>query len=266
MEFLTILLSTLLTLVSPTGLIVDRAGENIIRARFKKVEHLKVRVDNPPAYQILQGKIERLLIAGSGLFPSQDFRIDLLEIETDPIKIDPNSFKKRKPKLKQPFQAGIHLVLKQEDINQALRSPQIKEKLAKISGNFLKYPQLQPGQQLEFINPHLEFLQNNRILIQIEIKEREFPDLLTISAETGLAVIRGHQLQLIQPIILINGQAAPTKLVNAIATGFNTKLDLSRLESRGITARLLQLKITPTRLDMATFIKIEPRFLENHQF
>lgn len=65
MEFFTILLSGLLGLVSPAGLVIDRTAESFIRSRFE-VEQLQVRVDNAPSHQLLQGKVERVLIAGRG--------------------------------------------------------------------------------------------------------------------------------------------------------------------------------------------------------
>ena len=49
MEFLTILLSSLLGLIAPTGLAVDRTAENAIRSQLNKVDRLEVRVDNAPS-------------------------------------------------------------------------------------------------------------------------------------------------------------------------------------------------------------------------
>ena len=60
-------------------------------------------------------------IAGRGLkLKQQDIRIAALDLETDAIDLEPHSLKNRPLKLRRSFQAGVHLVLEQQDINQAL--------------------------------------------------------------------------------------------------------------------------------------------------
>src|SRR4028118_555615 len=115
MELISILLSGLLIFISPAGLVIDRAAENAIRSRLEKAEQLEVRVDNAPVHQTLQGKIERLRIAGRGLWLTKDVRIDTLEVETDPLNIDLQRLRQGKPtllleSLKSPIQSGVRLV------------------------------------------------------------------------------------------------------------------------------------------------------------
>src|SRR4028118_813800 len=93
MEFFTILLSGLLAVLSPVNLVADKVTEGAIRARFNKVEQLKVRIDNAPNYQLIQGKVERVRIAGRGLWLTPDIRIGALEVETDPINVDLQSLR-----------------------------------------------------------------------------------------------------------------------------------------------------------------------------
>ena len=89
MEFLTILLSSLFGLVSPTGLVVEKVTSNAVRSQFARVEQLQVRVDNPPSYQLLQGKVQKVRIAGRGLQLKQlNIRLAVLELKTDPIDLD----------------------------------------------------------------------------------------------------------------------------------------------------------------------------------
>ena len=84
MELFSILLSILLSSISPAGYFIDTTAENAIRNQFNKVEQLQVRVDNVPTHQLIQGKIDRVQIAGRGFWLTENFRIDTLEIETDP--------------------------------------------------------------------------------------------------------------------------------------------------------------------------------------
>lgn len=98
MEFFTLLVSGLLGLVTPVGLVVDRTAENAIRSQLAQVEQLQVRVDNAPTHQLLQGKVERVRVAGRSLqLKWQEVRIAALELETDVIELEPRSLEKNDP-------------------------------------------------------------------------------------------------------------------------------------------------------------------------
>ncbi len=137
MEFFTIFLSSLFGLISPTGLVVESAAEKAVRSQFAQVEKLQVRIDNAPTHQLLNGQVEHIRIAGRGLQLKQlGMRVAVLELESDPIDLNLRNL--RAPKLEQPLQAGVRLVLNQQDINQALRSPKFTAALLNLSINILQ--------------------------------------------------------------------------------------------------------------------------------
>jgi len=252
MEPLTILLSTLIGLISPSGLVLDRVVENTIRSRFVSVESLKVRIDNVPVHQILKGKIDRVRIAGRGMSPIKDVRIEVLELETNPIVLQGLT-----PKLKQPLQAGVRIVLKPEDINQGLRSPLVTSRLRNLGFQFLQRREAQQLKRFDFLNPKVEFLPNRRVRLQAELQEQGYPDKLAIVAEAEPSIELGRTLRLLNPMLLINGKPAPAQITHAIAQGVSNQLDLSRLEN-GITARVLKLEVDPTQIQMTAFVQIRP--------
>lgn len=253
MEFFTILVSSLLALVSPVGLVVDQIALNAIRSQFEKVDQLQVRIDNAPSYQLLQGKVERVRIAGRGLQLKQ-IRIAAMELETDPINLDPRSLG-QKPKLKQPIQAGVRLGLNQRDINQALQSPKVTAMLRNLMISDFSNSS-NSGQRYNFVNPYVEFLANNRLRFQVELTQENVKPL-AITVESGIGVIAGRQIQLLQPIVLVNGEEVPSQVVSAIAANVSQKFDLSNLEASGLKARILQLKVTPQKLEIAAFLRVE---------
>lgn len=255
MEFLTIFLSSLIGLVSPTGLVVDRLAENAIRSQFVLVEQLQVRVDNVPSYQILNGKIDRLRIAGRGLFPIKDLRLEALELETDPIALQRRG---RRFQLKQPIQAGVRLVLKPDDLNQALRSPAITDRLRNLRIQFLQRREAQVG-RYDLQNLKVEFLPSQRVRLQSDLQEQGYPEKLKIVAEAELQVISGRSLRLLNQTILVNGQPAPLPIVKALTDGITNRLDLRRFEKSGITARILKLQVEPTQLQLTAFVQVRPK-------
>jgi hypothetical protein len=254
MELLTILLSSLLSLISPVGILIDRVAETAIRDQLQQAQELQVRVDNAPSHQLLQGRVERVRIAGRNLrLKQQDIQIALLELETDPIEVNPRSFRQRRLKLNRPLQAGVRLVLTQENINKALQSPELIARLRKINLGL-------PGnvQSSDFVNPRVEFLTNNRLRFQVEIREQGKEQPLFVLLETGLDVASGRQIQLIEPIIFLNGEEVPKPFVKIFISNIGQRLDLKNLEPYGLQARILQLKMRKKEIELAAFLRVEP--------
>jgi hypothetical protein len=74
-----------MAIVSPVGAAVDQLAEDALRDQVAAAEELHVRIDNVPTYQILNGRVEHLRIAGRGIFPRQfpELRIESIDLETD---------------------------------------------------------------------------------------------------------------------------------------------------------------------------------------
>jgi len=265
MELFTILLAGLLGILAPFGLITDRITQRVLLERLNKAEHLAVRVDNPPSHQLfLKGRAEKVRVAGRGVYPTKDFRIAVLEVETDPLDIDPRSLGKGIPKLDEPLQAGVRLVLEQKDITRLMQSPQVIARMRGIAkdalGSF--------GSQVEKYNlakPEVTFLQGDRVRLKLELQAKDsFTEKIILVAETGLSVIDGHKLNLIDPALEINGQTIPSQFVSGFLGGMSEDLDLKKFESSGILARILKMEITPNQMELALFLRVDPKspFLE----
>ena len=254
MQFLVILISSLFGLVSPTGLVVEKVATNTVRSQFARVEQLQVRVDNPPSHQLLQGKVHKVRIAGRGLQLKQlNIRLAVLELETDPIDLDISSLRRGSPKLEQPLQTGIRLVLNAQDINQALKSPAVVDKL-QLGLNILQTQPLQQ-QRLQAINPRVEFLPN-LLRLQVELTEAKAPPL-AIKVEMGLNTIAGRQIQIVDPVIYINQEKIPQQIVDAIARNLNKQINLANLEAYGIQSKILKLAIAQEKLEIAAFVRLD---------
>ncbi|MEP0916192.1 DUF2993 domain-containing protein [Leptolyngbya sp. DQ-M1] len=250
MDFFTILLSSLLGILSPTGIVVDRVAETQIRKQLVAAEQLQVRVDNAPSYQIIQGRANLVRIAGRGLFPIQEFRIDTLEAETDPI-----SLQLRSRKLAKPLQAGVRVVLTQADIDRALRSPFVTARLRNLGLQLLRR-QARQIERYDFLNPQLTLLPQNRIRFQIELQEQGDPAKLKIVAEAEPQIVSGRSLQLNNLKVWANNQPSPEPVTRAIEALIRDRTDLRQLEASNITARILNLKLESSRLEVASFVQI----------
>jgi LmeA-like phospholipid-binding len=253
MDAIALLLSTLIGIISPTGVVLDRVAETNLRKRLIAAEQLQVRIDNAPSYQILSGKVDRIRIAGKGLVPVKDFRIDTLEVESDRIFFQRNRFT-----LTKPAQAGIRLVLKPEDINRALESPLITTRLRNLAIRAFRR-QARQIEQYDLINPKITLLPNGVVRLQIELREQGYPENLKILAEAKPKMLAGRILQAQDLKIFANGQPAPEPIVNAIAKGLSERFDLAQLEKSGMTARILNFKIEPSTLEVSAFVQMRSR-------
>lgn len=262
MELLSILLSALIGIVSPTGLVLDQVVEDVLRGRFNRVEQLEVRVDQATTLQTLQGQVNKIRIAGRGLYPIPEFRIAVLDIETDPIDINIGSLRQGLPQLDEPLQGGVNLVLTEADINRLLQSPRITERIRNFGINLLSAPQAIQAQQYSLINPRVTFLEGDRLRAEFSIQDQQSLEQLDLQVESGLALVTPYQLQLVEPTVLVNGQPAPSQLVNKLSEGVSQRLDLRSLQD-GISVRLLQLEVEAQSLQAAAFVRVEPTVLSS---
>lgn len=257
-ELLTILLSALLAVVSSVGIITDRVLTGAIRSRLQRAEQLQVRVDNRPNYQLVQGKVERVRLAGRGLWLTPEIRIAALDVETDPIHLDLKRLggadaSAPQSSLQRPLQAGLRLVLTESDLERALQSPAGLARLQQLSSRLFG----QFAERYEFLNPQVKFLRDDRISVQIEIVEAEAPPLV-VTLESGLKFVAGHSLELIEPEVRVDGTALPASLVTGLTRDIGQRLDLRTLEAVGVTARLLKFEVRESELEVAAFVRVSP--------
>lgn len=260
MEWLTIILAGLLSILTPTGLIVDSVIEHSLRQQVKHVDTLEVRVDNVPSYQALSGKLDRIRIASRGIEPIESVRIDTLEVETDAIDLDINALQQNKGKfreaLRQPLQGGVRIVLTEADLNRALASDALKKQLQQ------RLDRLLPAQAPKFklITAQVSFADRDRLQAKIQLQQGEgnATDNLDLAVSAGIKLTSGRTLELFDPQATLNGKKLSTRILKGFTDRINERLDLRSLESGGIWLRLLQLKIGEGNLEVAGFVRVSP--------
>ncbi len=260
MELIVVLLTTLMAIVSPIGAAVDRLAEDALRDQVAAAEEIHVRIDNVPTYQIVNGRVENLRIAGRGIAPRQlpELRIDSIDIETDVVDVDFPSLRRGELKLDEPAQAALKMGLKADDINRFLLSSTVQAWLDE-----LRFTLPGPGGERErnrygLANPSLQFLKGERIQLIVDLQDRVAQELIPITIELGLQFDDGHQIKLVDPGLTIDGETAPPELLTSLVAGAESALSLRALEKSGITARVLALEISDNELDLAIFARVEP--------
>ena len=266
MELVTIIFSGLLSALSNGGWVLDAIAENSLSSNVESVETLEVRVDNRPNYQLMKGKLDKLRIATRGIKLQQDLRIDVLELETDPISIDiqalgESDLKDLQNSLQQPLQAAARIVITEADLITALASESLLQQLQETLNNIVAQRAGNSTRTYEISAPQIDLLPDNRIKLDLELRRlsrnQQRSQELAITLEVGIEVIAGTEIQLVNPQGTINGRSMSGRLLSGFAQGISDRLQLSNLESLGILARLLQLEVTEDRIELVAFTRIE---------
>jgi hypothetical protein len=257
MEWITIILSSLFTLLSPVGLVADQVAEGLIRDRIHQADLIDVRIDNEPNFQLVGGRVDRVRIAGRGVYIIPELRIDTVDVETDPIDVDLPALQAGRLELDEPIQAASRIVLKTADLNVLLRSPRVQDLLDNLQFNL-------PGatdrerDRYGLSNPQVQFLADNRLRITVDLVDRIQQEQVEALVESGFEIIDGHQLRLIEPTIVIDGQPVPPQLIRAFAEGIDSELTLKQLEPFGIISRVLNAELRSDALDLVVFVRVNP--------
>lgn len=251
MEVITIFLTSLMAVIGTGGIIAEEEVAKAIRDRVTDVETLAVRIDNRPIHRLLGGKIDRLSIATRGLLLIPEVRIDLLEIETDPIDIPDFAVGEEiisRRILSQPIQLGMRLILKEDDLNEALRSQVVKSYLE------TRIPQ---SRNYQLISVEVKLNEDNRLEINLELYSKPKEETMNIIVNFGLAVKQGHQLEIIEPVATINERRVSPRFLDRYIQNNLEDLNLQRLDSEGIISRVLHLEVDEDSLSIVTFIRLE---------
>ena len=269
MEILTIVLSSLLSLASSGGVILDLVVGNNLRSQITGVEEQAIRIDNTPSYQIVGGKLQKIRVATRGVKLKQNLRIEALEFETDRIdldrsQLDLDNIDGLRKSLKQPLQGAAKIILTEVDLNRALQSSATQAQIQQMLNRLIAKKAGSTNIAYQLIDPRLELLPDNRLGVQFKLRRaqstlNDSSSDLAISLELEIGVANGKALKLIDPIGTVNQRPMSSRLLNGFASGISDRFDLSELEADGILARLLQLKIDEDKIELAGFARMETK-------
>ena len=264
MELIAILLSGITALFSLTGVVVDKNVEAAVRSQIDRAEQLQVRVDNAPVHQIINGKINKLRIAGRGVWVTRDLRLDTLDVETDPVAVNLQELQAdgqnpRASSLQQPVQAGVRFKFNENDLNNYLKSPDAIARLQKMTTSTFGGAASSLNKDYQITNPQVSFLGDNRVALKAELQDPNSGEKLPVNFEAGISVIGGRKFQLLEPSATVGGTKVPAFLLSGLTTEMSNRLSVDILEQRGLTARILQFKVNPQQLELAAFVRLSGR-------
>lgn len=258
MDILIAILTGLMAITAPVGTVLDQLAKDAVLDQIAGAEQLYVRLDNVPNYQILNGRVDHARLAGRGVYPIPELRIDTLDLETDTIDVDLASLQQGHLKLDQPAQAALHLVLNADDLNQFATTDLVQQLLDTLQFSLPGPGDARQANRYSLANPSLEFLDGDRLRLRLDLRDTVTQDVSAIRIELGLAIEKGHQIKLIDPYIWVDDEKVPSQLLESFVEGAQQQLTLRHLEQFGVIARVLHFEIRDNQFDIAVFARVEP--------
>ncbi|MFS8884858.1 DUF2993 domain-containing protein [Synechococcus sp. H70.2] len=259
MELLAGLVALLASVGGGAGYWAEQAARQILLAQLDSAEVLEVRIQSQPNYRLLNGQVERLLVAGRGLYRAPFPRVERFELETDPIAIDPAFFLGDPLRLRQPLQAAFQVVVREEDLNAALNSPEVLRQFQDIQADLPLGGRRNAPRYFELRQPRAKLLEPDRLQLAALLVEKEGDSKQAVEVvfNAGIQVEGGRRLRLQEPEFTIGSVRVPDEITQAFLGGLNQVFDLQELEKLGILVRVLKLEIAADQMQVIGFARVE---------
>ncbi|MBM0740950.1 DUF2993 domain-containing protein [Phormidium sp. CLA17] len=229
---------------------LSKVAEIGIANQLDEVEDFNVDIRTNPG-KLLQGEVDSVAISGKGMVIKQDLRMESLEIQTNQVSINPFSAFFGNIELSQPADADAQIVLTEGDLNRALESDYIANKLQDLK--------LQVDGQSHTIKVHradVRLLEQGTLSLNVDFLVRENNEAKSLSA-TVIPQIKENGQQVNLEILSVAGQGLTPELGLAILKQLTMLLDLSNFDMPGMALWLQKIDIQAQRLIIHAKTKIE---------
>jgi len=195
----------------------------------------------------VQGKADAIAISGQGMAMG-DIRVQELEVQTDRVAVNPLSILLGKLKLNHPIDATATLTLTEADINRAMNSPIVAERipplLLNVAGTIVPV-ELQLPLEVKLPATGRVALRGKALLFESEgPRHIEFEVVIVPRSDRQPARMEAFQCQ--------PGQGLSLEFTIALMQKFQELLELPYLEIEGMAVRVKRLEVQPGQLTLET--------------
>lgn len=225
---------------------LSEAAEMTILTQLDQVDNIDVNV-RTNLLKIVQGQADSVSVVGEGLVMQKDIRVHKMELHTDTIDINPLSAIFGQVQLNQPVDATARLVLTEQDINRALNSDYLREKLPNLELNVEGQMVTLKPQSLE-----IDLSTNAKISVKGSILLEEKAKSQTIGF-TAVICPRTHSQPLLLEAFQCNdGQGISLEFAIALMHKAKELVNLPFFEWEGMAFRIKELEVQERKLIVQT--------------
>jgi hypothetical protein len=228
---------------------LNRLMELGISSRFDQVESLAADVHSDPM-KLLQGELESANVRGKGLVIKKDLRTADLFVESNGFAIDPLKAALGNIELTRPTHATIAVTLLEADIERALNSNYIAEKLQKLKFSLNgRLTRLKPKQ----VSVRLPGKGKVELAADVILTDTGATEHIAFSSVPKLFA-NGHNIQFEQ--VQVNSETASPTLTENLVTTLNQLLDLRNFTLSGMELQLRDMDIQAGKMQVVTAARL----------
>jgi hypothetical protein len=229
---------------------LNRMMELGISSRFDEVDELEADVTSDPV-KLLQGELDAANVKGKGLVIKQDLRTADLSVKSDGFAIDPMKAALGDIELTRPTNATIAVTLTEGDIERALNSDYIAEKLQKLKFSFDgRLTRLQPQR----VSVRLPGAGKVDLAADVILTDTGETDRIAFSSMPKL-FSDGHHIQFKQ--VEVDSESASQALTESLVKTLNQLLDLRNFTLSGMELQLQDMDIQTGQMQVTTAARLE---------
>jgi LmeA-like phospholipid-binding len=229
---------------------LSKVAEVGIASQLNEAEDINVDIRTNPG-KLVQGKLDSVSISGKGLVMKQDLRMETLEVSIDKVEINPLSAVFGNIELVHPTDAEARIVLSEDDINRALSSDYIQNKLHNLQMNMDGHPVMVDVQESTISLPG-----DNKFVITADFLIKEQDEVKKLSA-TAIPQIQGNGHCISLEILSAEGQGLTSELIVVILEQITALLDLRNFDMPGMSLQMHQLDAQAGKLVIHAKTQIE---------
>lgn len=229
---------------------LSKVAEVGISSQLDEVENLDVDIRTNP-FELMQGKVNSVTIAGEGAVMKQDLRVESFEVTTGTIAVNPGSVLFGKIELTQPAAADARFVLHEEDLNRAFSSDFLRDKLQNL--------QIQVDGQpvsVDIFNAKIDLLDQQKLELEADVLLKDTGEIHHFKAIAAPKVqAQGQRIAL--DILSTEAEGLSSELTDALCNAMMEFLDLRNFNLQGMSLTLQQLEMDADRLTLNAKTTIE---------
>jgi hypothetical protein len=229
---------------------LSKVVEAGIANQLDAVEQMEVDVRTDPL-KLVQGKVDSVSIAGEGMVTNQNLRLESVEITTGTVAVNPLSAVLGKVDLTKPTDAEARIVLTEADINRALRSDYLREKMQNMELRVQAQPVTIDIQQAELRLPN-----SSQIALTASIFVQETGETKHLSA-VAIPSIQDDGQRIALEISSAEAKGLSLEFATALFKKILELLDLRNFDMPGVSLRLKQLSVEEGRLLLQALTKVK---------
>jgi hypothetical protein len=220
---------------------LNKVAEIGIANQLNDAENIDVDIHTDPG-KLIQGQVDSMTISGRGLTTKQELRMETIEVSIDRVSINPLSAIFGNIELTQPTDAQAQIILTETDINRALSSDYVLQKLQGLKMDMDGTQAIVDVKQVT-----LDLPGDNKFVISSSFLMRGNDELKKMSA-TAIPHIDEDGNRISLEILAAEGQGLTLVLVLAIFEQLSALLDLRNFNIPGMTLQLDRLEAQAGRL------------------